>query len=320
MHVALDLFEAPTLPQANVLLAVRNGARHLPQQLESLYAQQGVEVRVMASDDGSTDGSRQLLQAQAARRGRLLQLAEGPREGAAAAFFALLARAPSGAEVTALSDQDDVWLPRKLSRARAALANLPQGTPGVVVGARLYTDADLRPQGRDPAWRRRPGFANALVENILPGNAMVMNAAALDIVRASLAAARVARVPVHDWWIYLVLSGAGATFIRDPEPMVLYRQHGTNQIGRNDGLLARAAGLLLALGGRYRNRVEANLQGLRACQHLLTPVNRRLLQDFLALRRRALRHRLSGAAQLGLYRQGRLSQAALQLGMALGKV
>ncbi|MCB6178376.1 glycosyltransferase [Rhodobacter sp. Har01] len=319
MHVALDLFEDLALPKASVLLAVRNGARHLPQQLASVYAQQGVSVRVYASDDGSTDGSRTWLQAHTALRGAALRLTEGPRQGAAAAFLALLSQAPLAAEITALCDQDDVWLPRKLRRAQAALANLPAGQPGVVVGARLFTDADLRPQGRDAAWRRHPGFANALVENILPGNAMVMNAAALAIVRASLPAAQAAQVPLHDWWIYLVLSGAGATFIRDPEPMVLYRQHDGNQIGRNDGPLARAAGMVRALGGRYRDRVDANLRGLRACQHLLTPKNRRLLQDFLALRRSPLRHRLTQMARLGLYRQGRLSQAALHLGLALGK-
>jgi glycosyltransferase involved in cell wall biosynthesis len=319
MHVAFDLFETLALPRADVLLAVRNGARHLPQQLESLFAQQDVDVRVLASDDGSDDGSWSCLQAEAARRGGALRLTEGPRQGAAAAFLTLLARSTSGAEITAFCDQDDVWLPRKLRRARAALSNLPPGRPGLVVGARIYTDVHLRPQGRDADWRRRPGFANALVENILPGNAMVMNAAALDIVRASLPAAMAARVPVHDWWIYLILSGAGATILRDPEPMVLYRQHDANQIGRNDGLVARVGGLARALGGRYRDRIEANLQALRACQHLLTPQNRQLLQDFLALRRRPMPHRLTGLSRLGLYRQGRWSQAALRLGLALGK-
>ena len=44
----------------------------------------------------------------------------------------------------------------------------------------------------------------------------------------------------HDWWIYLLVSGAGGTVIYDPEPTVRYRQHGGNLIGGNLGLGAPA--------------------------------------------------------------------------------
>ncbi len=309
----------PAPPLAEVVLAVRNGARFLPQQMDSLFAQTGVRLRLRALDDGSSDGSRQVMVDQAGRAGQVLHLAEGPRAGVAEAFFTLLDRVGADADLIAPCDQDDVWLPRKLARAGRALAALPTGCPGAVIGARMVTDAGLRPLGRDPAWRRPPGFANALVENIVPGNALVMNAAALALVRASLPAARAAGVPLHDWWIYLVLSGAGANLWHDPEPMVLYRQHGGNKIGGAPRGLRRGLRMLAALDGRYRRRIDANLSALLACADLLTPENRRLLWQFAALRAAPPARRLAGAFGLGLYRQGRAAQAALRVGLALGR-
>lgn len=50
-----------THPKVLVLLAVFNGERWLPDQLESLRTQQGVELTVLAHDDGSSDGSLALL-------------------------------------------------------------------------------------------------------------------------------------------------------------------------------------------------------------------------------------------------------------------
>ena len=40
-----------------VLLATRNGARWLPEQMASILDQRGVDVRVVTLDDASTDGT-----------------------------------------------------------------------------------------------------------------------------------------------------------------------------------------------------------------------------------------------------------------------
>jgi glycosyltransferase involved in cell wall biosynthesis len=49
------------IPKATVLLTTFNGARFLEDQLTSLFGQQGVEVEIKVNDDGSTDGTLEIL-------------------------------------------------------------------------------------------------------------------------------------------------------------------------------------------------------------------------------------------------------------------
>ena len=44
-----------------VLLSTYNGERYLPQQLESLHAQAGVDVEILVRDDGSRDGTTAII-------------------------------------------------------------------------------------------------------------------------------------------------------------------------------------------------------------------------------------------------------------------
>src|SRR5689334_22490457 len=50
-----------------VLMSVYNGERFLREQLDSIDRQEGVEVTVVARDDGSIDGPRDILQQRVAR-------------------------------------------------------------------------------------------------------------------------------------------------------------------------------------------------------------------------------------------------------------
>src|SRR4051812_47906486 len=61
------LHNTPTpRPTAGVAMCVFNGAPYLPQQLASIVAQTEHPARMVVLDDGSTDGSLELLQAWAA--------------------------------------------------------------------------------------------------------------------------------------------------------------------------------------------------------------------------------------------------------------
>ena len=50
------------IPKVSVLLATFNGVSFLEGQLASLYEQQDVDIEVMVNDDGSTDGTMEILE------------------------------------------------------------------------------------------------------------------------------------------------------------------------------------------------------------------------------------------------------------------
>lgn len=298
------------MPPVQVLLATYNGARFLPEQLASLEAQQEAAWQLWWRDDGSTDGSVALLEAFAARTGRAAPAGTPPgRAGAMGSFMHLLAAAPPGGHY-AFCDQDDVWLPAKLRRAQAALAELGEDRPALYCGRQRLVDTALRPTGLSPLPGRPLGFRNALVQNVVTGCTLVLNDAARRLV---LAAPPPPAGSMHDWWCYLLVSGAGGAMRFDPEPGLLYRQHGGNAVGTQATLLQRGLAAVSRGPERFLSVFRAHLEGLSRAAPLLTPEAREtlaLLAPLLALPRiRRLRRLL----RAGLYRQGLAEDAVLRL-------
>ncbi|WP_096788016.1 glycosyltransferase [Rhodobacter sp. CZR27] len=306
-------------PRIAILLATYNGAANLDEQLESYAAQHLRPAMLIVSDDGSADATRERVAAFAARHPWLeVRLIDGPCQGSAKNFLHLLGQVPPEADMIALSDQDDVWLPDKLARGARALAAEPADLPVLYGGSSWICDADLGNRRPYPLPQRAPGFRHALVQNIAGGNTMMLNRGGIDLLAE--ASREPGRLVVHDWWIYQIVSGAGGRVIFDPVPLLLYRQHGGNLIGANHGLAAKKRRLMMLLSGRFRQWNSINIRALRASAHRLTPENRRLLQEFDALRRAGPFNRLRRLNRIGLYRQGLPGSMSLWLAAVLGRI
>lgn len=307
-------------PHVAVLMAVYNGARTLPAQLESLAAQDHANWSVLASDDGSADDSRAVLADFAARDARVRPL-RGPGQGACANFMSLLRQADTAWPADswlAFCDQDDVWLPDRLSRGMAALTALPEDRPALYCSRTWITNATLSERRLSAPRPRPPSFSNALVQNVAAGNTILLNAAAARLVKE--AAGEVQNVVVHDWWVYQLISGAGGAVVHDDCPTVLYRQHTANEIGANDGTYARLKRIHQLLRGDFRDWNAINITALRRSSHRLTEENRALLEAFATARDAPLLQRLTSLARLHLYRQTRAATIALWIAAVLGRI
>lgn len=306
-----------------ILLAACNGAAWLPAQLDSVAAQTFHGWDMLAGDDGSADDSAAILRDFADRvrpGGHDVAVIEGPRAGGAAHFLTLLTRAPT-ADWIAFADQDDVWLPEKLARAVERLDTAPPGLPCLYCSRTWVTSAALEHPTLSRPVRRPPGFRNALVQNIASGNTIVLNRAAADLARcAAPPALAVPNLPAHDWWLYQVVTGAGGRVIHDDRPSLYYRQHPDNQIGANRGALAALARARALLTGGWGEWNAANVAALTAVSGMLTETNRARLERFAALRRMRTLPRLRALAGLGLYRQTRITHAAMWLAALLGRI
>lgn len=305
-----------------ILMGLYNGAEHLAPQLQSFADQDDPDWRLLVSDDGSCDGGAEMVAAFGTAVPQDVQIIDGPQRGFAANYMAMIAGLESEPGLIAFADQDDVWLSDKLARARGHLALLAETEPDIPAlycARRWVWQAETDRRQATPLPRRAPSFRNALIENIAPGNTVVLNPAAARLARA--AARRTGDVFAHDWWLYLLITGAGRRVIVDKgPPCLLYRQHGGNAIGGKTGAAAQIKRKMKVLQGAFRDRLAGNLAAMREVEDLLTPQNAQLMRAFTTARAETLAYRLRGLARIAPYRQTSLGTLGFWGAALLGRV
>jgi hypothetical protein len=299
-----------------ILLSSYNGERFLREQLDSLLQQTHANTRVLVRDDGSTDGTRAILDSYARRHGNIA-VTYGDNWRHVKSFFWLLDHAPIDAAYFCFCDQDDVWEADKVARGIRALDGI--ATPAMVFTNVQVVDAALRPLMMDS--NRAPrgtAFENSLVQNIATGCTLMLNAAAAAVLRGKQV--RHGELIQHDWWVYQVISAIGKA-VYDPCPTVRYRQHDKNVVGQRGGWRAWA--------GRIRRQLDPSRQRLQrqAAELLrvhggeLPPAKLRVLEEFV--RRSASPswiERSCYALRAPLYRQQALDDFIMRLLIAAGRV
>ena len=308
------------LPRVAILMAVCNGQAYLQEQLNSIAVQTHGKWKILASDDGSDDTSRDILDGFAAA-GHPLRRLSGPQQGPAANFLYLInsfADLACDDDVMAFCDQDDVWMPERLAHGLRALTQLDPDKPALFCSRSLITDAALQSPRLSRKWPRPAGFRNALVQNIAAGNTILLNTAGTRLV--CHAAREAGNVVVHDWWVYQLITAAGGLIVHENTPLIYYRQHGHNQIGANTSFRARCIRVWMIMKGQFRSWNDINVAALRKSAHRFEPQNRAALEAFARMRNSALPLRLWRLWRLGLYRQNLAGGCAMWLAAVFGRL
>lgn len=236
-------------PKIDILLATYNGARFLPAQIDSILGQTCEEWRLLIRDDGSTDATTEIIDRYAGQHpGRIEVIRDGRANlGVVGNFSTLMER--SDADYIMFCDQDDVWLPEKITESYQAMRALERrhgsDAPLLVHTDLSVVDQDLKPIHRS-FWRyqrldpeRGRSLALMLIQNVVVGCAAMANRRLKEM---ALPLPRDARM--HDWWLALVAAAFGR-YDYVSRPLVLYRQHGGNTLGAKGWDLRRVVRLAL---------------------------------------------------------------------------
>lgn len=224
-----------TLPRIEILLATYNGRRFLRDQVDSLLGQDYQDLNILARDDASTDGTAELLREYAERFPKKFTVIPGNAENRGILNNFLSLMRGSTADYVCFADQDDVWLPRKVSKSKEVMDQLESqygaGTPLLVFSDLRIVDENLRTlfpsfwtrMGIDP--ERIHHINKLLGRGVVTGCTMMINRPLLELgFRAPKEAS------LHDRWIALLASTMGKAGIVTQQT-VLYRQHGANAVG-----------------------------------------------------------------------------------------
>lgn len=236
-----------------VLMATYNGVVWLQDQIDSILNQFDVDVTLIVSDDFSSDGTYEKLQALAKENSRVILLPRVGRAGSAGKnFYRLICDSShAGYDCIAFADQDDIWNLDKLSshihlieqhKAEAVSSNVlafwPNGTQKLIVKSQPQQPYDF------------------LFESAGPGCTFLMTPWLVNKVKDQLVNNEAAKeVTMHDWLTYAVCQAHGRRWIIDDTPSMNYRQHQHNVIGANSGFRAVLARLKKINSGWYRHEV-----------------------------------------------------------------
>jgi glycosyltransferase involved in cell wall biosynthesis len=121
-------------PLISIVMATYNGEKYLREQVDSLLAQSYPTLEFIFVDDDSSDSSLAILQEYALQDERI-RLVTNPANQGLLATFETGIRAAKG-EMIALSDQDDVWMPEKISLLAGAI-----GSHSMIYADSALTDA-----------------------------------------------------------------------------------------------------------------------------------------------------------------------------------
>lgn len=227
-------------------MATYNGGKFLAEQLDSLLAQRHRAVRIVISDDGSSDNTTDVIQAYAARDARVC-LVNRVRQGGVVANFSKVLSA-SDAHYMMFCDQDDVWMEDKVDTMLAALlaqeSELGTATPLLGFSDLTVVKSDL--QSDRASFYSDNGYNaenNADPRYLLWSSTVYGCTTIFNRALADLGTPIPAGLPMHDQWLALLAASAGKVFYV-PRKTILYRQHETNVVGaRRKNIVQRLASL-----------------------------------------------------------------------------
>ncbi|HJR16888.1 MAG TPA: glycosyltransferase family 2 protein [Gemmatimonadales bacterium] len=246
-----------TLPPVTIVLSSYNGEKFIAEQIASIRQQTHPDWKLLVRDDGSSDHTRDIVQALIEVDDRIMLLRDHRGNlGPAASFGVLLEYALNhGAGYVALADQDDVWSPTKIARELEVMLR-QEDRSGESEPILVHTDLtvvreDLRLIHQSfLAYQGLRHLADSplgtlLIQNFVTGCTTLINRPLLQL------AVPLPSVIMHDWWLALCAAALGEICYL-PEATVLYRQHRMNALG--------SPGQRKALWRSLRKPVDAWLQ------------------------------------------------------------
>lgn len=246
--------------KVTVLLSSYNGEKYIEEQLNSIFNQTLSNVSILVRDDGSKDGTTEILEG-FAQQGKLCWYS-GENLGCAKSFWHLLCNCDD-ADYYAFCDQDDVWDKDKLEIAVNMLEQEDKNIPLLYFSDVRVTDSVLNVTSEHMVEKMPLTYPHSLIKNIAPGCTYVFNHKAREIMK-KYDCGRYG-IDIHDWTAYKITACFGKA-VFDSSTHMCYRQHGNNEIGASKkGFAELVSAAKRFINGKMTNSRELNAKRLEEC-------------------------------------------------------
>lgn len=215
-----------------ILMATYNGENYLLEQLESIRQQDYKDWKLVIGDDGSTDGTIEILTKFRESCTHSVEIIEHkpPTGSAKSNFIQLLKKADTS--YIMFCDQDDIWEPHKIRVTLECMKGLEKKE-----GIPILVHTDLAVLGEKGvlsesffAYQNLPAtgdLSSLIIQNCVTGCTVMINKCLQE---RMLQVRDDRKIIMHDYWAALIAEVYGEIgFVK--EHTMYYRQHENNSVG-----------------------------------------------------------------------------------------
>lgn len=216
--------------RVDIVLATYSGETYIAEQLDSIIQQTHTNWKLIIRDDGSKDGTKEILKQYSLKDDRIFIIEDNDGNlGFNKNFLTLVSK--TSANYISICDQDDVWLPEKVSLSLEKIKEIENLgiTPALVHCDAMIVDGNLNIMANRWIGKRGniAGVNGLLFANSVQGAATMINDS-LKKIALSISP----EIP-YDYHLALLASFRGRRCYID-QALLKYRQHGNNVIGALD--------------------------------------------------------------------------------------
>ena len=231
--------------RVSVCMATYNGRKYIKEQLESILSQISEFDEVIISDDSSSDDTLDIIESFGDNR---IIVYRNCFRNVVKNFEFAISRACG--DVIFLSDQDDIWHPKKVERYLEQFRN---NNIGLVISNLQIIDKNGNPIDR---FFFNQGFHSGLLKNIIKNNFIGCSMAfRKEIISKALPFPK--NIPMHDWWIGILNLHYGKVLFLNKN-LISYRRHNNNVTSESSSNLSKIVSWRNTLFWLFLKRILKN--------------------------------------------------------------
>ena len=207
-------------------MSTYNGEKFVAEQIESIQKQTYTDWNLIIRDDGSKDGTCEIIENFINNDSRI-KLIRAENVGVIKSFHELVIN-NNDADFYFFADQDDYWLPEKLTIMLEEAKKHDNTIPVMYYTDFKVTDKNLNVTSesmiRSQSDHANTSLVQELTENTVTGAASMINYELAKLWQTTN------DIIMHDWYLAIVAAALGELVYID-QPTHLYRQHDSNVLG-----------------------------------------------------------------------------------------